>query len=199
VPVAELDVTSSVLRPGRSVELVQAEIGRAGRVAARATGWRIRRTEHTLPSLPAVHEDVRDEPVPAFPADVLELPDEWRGGYIRSMEWRVAEGSWTEPGPAKVWGRMRYPLVAGEEPSGLQRVLTIADSGNGVSSVLPMSWFFINTDLTVHLAAEPTGEWICLDARTRVDPGGFGLASSRLFDRERLVARGAQALYIGPR
>jgi len=115
------------------------------------------------------------------------------------MEWRVAAGSWEEPGPATTWGRMRYPLVPDEEPSGWQRLLTLADSGNGVSNVLSMDWFFINTELTVHLAAEPVGEWICLDAATRIDAAGFGLASSRLFDRDRLVARGAQALYIGPR
>jgi hypothetical protein len=116
------------------------------------------------------------------------------------MEWREARGSWGSPGAAAVWGRMRIPLVPDEEPSGLQRIMAIADSGNGVSYVLPFeSWFFINPDLTVHLAAEPVGEWICLDARTRVDAAGFGLAASRLFDRERLVARGAQTLYIGPR
>ena len=69
-----------------------------------------------------------------------------------------------------------------------------------MSYVLPFdSWFFINPDLTVHFAAEPTGEWFCLDAATRVDSQGFGLAASRIFDRHRPVARGAQTLYIGPR
>jgi hypothetical protein len=199
VPVAELDVTSTVLRKGRSVELVQAELAHDGRVAARGTGWRIRRADHELPSTATEQPIPVEETVPPFPDAVLDLPDEWRGGYIRAMEWREAHGRWTEPGPAKIWGRMLHPLVAGEEPTGLQRVLTIADSGNGASSVLPMNWFFINTDLTVHLAAEPVGEWICLDAATRLDGSGFGLASSRLFDRDKLVARGAQALYIGPR
>ena len=41
-------------------------------------------------------------------------------------------------------------LVPGEQPTGLQRVMAIADSGNGVSYVLPFeSWFFINPDLTM--------------------------------------------------
>ena len=87
-----------------------------------------------------------------------------------------------------------------EEPTGLQRLLILADSGNGVSSVLPWTdWLFINPELTVHVAAVPEGEWICLDAHTRVDPRGFGLAASRLYDRERLVGRGAQSLYIAHR
>lgn len=197
VPVAELSVTTQVLRSGRSVELVQAELSNDGRVAARATAWRVRRAELNLPDVPEMR--AADVSPPAFPDVETPLPPGWIGGYIRAMEWRVTRGSWEEPGPATTWGRMRYPLVADDEPTGWQRILTLADSGNGISNVLSMDWFFINTELTVHLASEPTGEWICLDAATRVDPAGFGLASSRLFDRDRLVARGAQALYIGPR
>jgi acyl-coenzyme A thioesterase PaaI-like protein len=200
VPVAELEIRSEVLRTGRSVELVKAELASGGRVAARATAWRVRRTELELPALPADHDDAPGEDVPPFPDAESELPVGWGGGYLHAMEWREARGSWGPPGAAAVWGRMRYPLVAGEEPTGLQRLMAIADSGNGVSYVLPFeSWVFINPDLTVHLAAEPRGEWICLDARTRVDGAGFGLASSRLFDQDRLVARGAQTLYVGPR
>jgi hypothetical protein len=200
VPVAELTARSTVLRSGRSVELVTAELEHAGRVAIRATAWRVRRQELELPALPAAHDDPPGQDVPAFPETATSLREGWIGGYLHAMEWRVAGGDWNEPGPATTWGRMKVPLVPDEEPTGLQRVMAIADSGNGVSNVLPVeSWFFINPDLTVHLEAQPTGEWICLDARTRIDPAGFGLASSRLFDRTRLVGRGAQSLYIGPR
>jgi hypothetical protein len=197
VPVADLAVSTQVLRSGRSVELVQAELSSDGRAAARATAWRVRRAELVLPDEPAMH--AADVTAPAFPETEAARPPGWTGGYLSAMEWRVARGSWEEPGPATMWGRMRHPLLPGEEPTGWQRVLTIADSGNGVSNVLSLDWFFINTELTVHLAAEPAGEWICLDAATRVDTAGFGLASSRLFDRDRLVARGAQALYVGRR
>jgi len=197
VPVAEIAVTTQVVRSGRSVELVQAELSSGGRVAARATAWRVRRADLALPDGPAMH--AADVAPPEFPATEAARPPGWTGGYLNAMEWRVAHGSWEEPGPATMWGRMRHPLLPGEEPTGWQRVLTIADSGNGVSNVLSLDWFFINTELTVHLAAEPAGEWICLDATTRVDTAGFGLASSRLFDRDRLVARGAQALYVGQR
>lgn len=200
VPVAELDLRAEVLRSGRSVELVQAELASNGRVAARATAWRVRRSDLDLPPLPADHDQPLGDEVPPMPGAETPLPEGWGGGYLHAMEWRQARGSWGPPGAAAVWGRMRFPLVPDEEPTGLQRVMAIADSGNGVSYVLPFeSWFFINPDLTVHLAAEPVGEWICLDARTRVDTAGFGLAASRLFDSERLVARGAQTLYIGPR
>jgi hypothetical protein len=200
IPVAELDLRSQVVRPGRSVDLVEAELVAAGRTVARARGWRIRAAELQLPELPASHDNPNVDPVPTFPHTAEPSAEGWTGGYLHAMEWRVAAGSWIEPGPATIWGRMRLPLVAGEEPTGLQRMMAIADSGNGISNVLPLTeWLFINPELTVHVAAPPAGEWICLDARTRLDRRGFGLASSRLFDRERLVGRGAQSLYVGPR
>lgn len=201
VPVAEVEVASRVVRPGRSVELVEAELkSPGGRVAVRAQAWRARAAELDLPPLPAAHDDPDVDPVPPLPDTATELPAGWTGGYLHAMEWRLVSGGWAERGPATIWGRMRHPLVPGEEPTGLQRTIIVADSGNGVSNVLPLGdWLFINPDLTVHFAAEPAGEWICIDARTRVQPRGFGLAASRLFDRTKLVARGAQALFVGPR
>ena len=195
VPVADVSVTTQVLRSGKSVELLQAELHSGDRVAVRATAWRVVDAELDLPN----HPEPADE-VPPFPDSESALPHGWGGGYLAAMEWRQAGGIWAEPGAATVWGRMRFPLVDGEQPTGLQRVMTIADSGNGVSFVLPFDrWLFINPDLTVHVAREPAGEWICLDAATTVGGRGSGLAASRLFDRDGLVARGAQALYVAPR
>jgi hypothetical protein len=119
---------------------------------------------------------------------------------MRSMEWRFAEGSLGRRGPAAAWGRMRVPLVEGEEPSPLTRVLVLADSGNGVSRELSFStWLFINPELTVHLHREAVGEWICLDAQTAVSDGGVGLATSVLSDQDGPIGVGAQALLVAAR
>ena len=68
---------------------------------------------------------------------------------------------------------MRQPLVAGEEPTPLQRVLVAADVGNGVSASLDYRrYLFINVDLTVHLERMPEGEWVCVDAVTLPQPNG---------------------------
>jgi hypothetical protein len=99
-----------------------------------------------------------------------------------------------------VWTRLRVPVVAGEEPSGLQRVLAVADSANGVSAVLPLGeWLFINPELTVHLRRPPRGEWICLDAETAISHGGAGFSRSVLSDDDGVVAQGAQSLLVAPR
>ena len=60
-------------------------------------------------------------------------------------------------------------------------------------------WVFINPDLTVYLHRMPRGEWVCLDARTTVEPHGVGLAESVLSDVEGLIGRGLQSLYVAER
>jgi hypothetical protein len=200
VPIAEVTVRSRVPRPGRSVELVEAALDTGGRTVMRAQAWRVREANLLLPAMPRSHDDPTVDPVPTFPAKESPTRPGWTGGYLEAIEWRHLGDDRPDAGLATIWGRMRVPLVPDEEPTGLQRVMVIADSGNGVSNALPLrDWLFVNTELTVHLTAVPSGEWICLDARTRIDRRGFGLAASRLFDRERLVARGAQTLYVGPR
>jgi hypothetical protein len=82
----------------------------------------------------------------------------------------------------------------------LQRVLVVADSGNGISSELNMlKWHFINPELTVHVHREPVGEWICLDATTTISTAGAGLATSVLSDLDGPVAVGAQSLLVARR
>ena len=95
------------------------------------------------------------------------MPTGYETGYHTAMDYRFVSGDFVEHGPAVAWMRMRVPLVAGEEPSPLTRVLAAADSGNGVSSTLDWHhWLFVNVDLTVHLNRMPRGEWVCLDAIT---------------------------------
>ena len=95
---------------------------------------------------------------------------------------------------------MRQPLVVGEQPSPLQRVLTAADSGNGVSVTLDWTRFlFINVDLSVYLERMPVGEWVCLDAVTRPQPNGIGVADTLLLDERGRIGRALQTLLIGER
>ena len=193
VPVGELVLRSRVSRPGRSVELVEAALEAGGRDVARAQAWRVLRTTEAVPS--------RHRQAPPLPeAGALAPIGDWIDGYLSAIEWRFVTGHFAEPGPATAWSRLRHPLVPDEEPTPLVRVLAIADSGNGVSSELPITgWHFINPELTVHLHREAVGEWVCLDAQTTVSPGGAGLATSVLSDVDGPVGVGAQSLLVAPR
>jgi hypothetical protein len=194
VPVGVLEVSAAVDRPGRSVELLSATLAADGRVAVRARAWRIA-TSDTREIAAEI-----DEPLAApSTGRVMTRPEGWGAGYLDVMEWRALVGSLGEPGPAVVWARQGVPLVGDEEPSGLQRLLTVADSGNGVSNRLdPRKWLFINSELTVHVYREPVGEWIALDATTAIGPDGIGTAVTVLHDLGGAVGRGAQALLLRP-
>jgi hypothetical protein len=104
------------------------------------------------------------------------------------------------PGPARVWMRLRHPLLPDEPISSLARAAATADFGNGVSAVLPFERFlFINADLSLHLQRPPRGEWIGLQARTLLHPGGTGLAESVLHDLEGPFGRAFQTLVVQAR
>ncbi|HYB85304.1 MAG TPA: thioesterase family protein [Streptosporangiaceae bacterium] len=220
IPVGEIAVRARLARPGRSVELLEAVVSADGREVARATAWRVRRTDSppVVPPQPAP-PPLPGDPPPGAPPPALPgrpppgpagepasappgepppaAPAWWVDGYLSAMEWRPVRGRFAEPGPATVWGRMRYPLVPDEEPGPLERVLTVADSGNGVSGALDFRhWQFINPELTVHLHREAAGEWICLDAQTGISTGGAGLATSVLSDLDGQVGVGAQSLLV---
>jgi Thioesterase-like superfamily len=189
VPVAEVEVAARVVRPGRSVQLLEGELRAGGDAVMSVRAWRV---------LGAKAPTVGDRPPPPRPTEATPPPPELREfGYGQAVEMRVAAGSWHEPGPATVWIRQLVGLVAGEQPTGLQRVLAVADSGNGVSGVLPLSeWLFINPELTVHVRRPARGEWICLDAETTITEGGAGLARSVLSDESGVVAAGSQSLLV---
>jgi len=194
VPVAELTVSARVARGGRRIQLVEATLCAADRPVLTARGWRLR--YQPQPGL----APAGDAPPPPLPAGTVVPVPGYVAGYSAAMEWRLARGSTTEPGPAAVWGRQRVPLVAGEEPSPVQRAAAVVDSGNGVSWTLDFTaWTFVNVDVSMQLVRPPEGEWICLDARTRIDPGGVGLAVSELSDRRGRVGAGAQSLLVSPR
>jgi hypothetical protein len=193
VPVAEVAVSVRVARPGRSVELLEGELTAAGQRVVVVRAWRVLRA--AAPTIAA------DAPPAPRPPEAAPPPPTLDGfGYGKAVELRFAAGGWNQPGPATVWTRLRVPVVPDEEPTGLQRVLAVADSGNGVSAALPFDrWLFINPELTVHLRREPRGECICLDAATTIAEGGAGLARSTLSDDDGVVAHGAQSLLVAPR
>jgi hypothetical protein len=203
VPIARLQTRAEVVRPGRSVELVEGALSHDGVDVIRARAWRIRTAEVDLdrdpPELPQIAgPDSLEEPDGARVKEFF--PVGWEVGYHTAMDVRFLTGGFTEPGPAQAWMRMRVPLIEGEEVAQRDRVLAAADSGNGVSSPLDYRrWLFINTDLTVNLRRLPEGEWVCLDAVTYADRHGIGLSDTTLRDERGMIGRATQALLVAPR
>ena len=197
VPIGRLRTEARVVRPGRSVELIEATLqGEEGELM-RALAWRLRTQDVELSPAPP------PDPPPPGPGEGEEKSFFATGqtvGYHTAMDYLFVRGSFVDPGPATVWMRMRQPLVEGEETTPLQRVLVAADSGNGVSAALDVErYLFINTDLTVHLQRMPAGEWVCLEASTYPEQNGIGLADTALYDERGRIGRAAQTLLVRAR
>jgi acyl-Coa thioesterase superfamily protein/acyl-CoA thioesterase superfamily protein len=196
IPIAELSVAVQTAYAGRNVAHFDAQLLAEGKEVARCTAVAQREAKLDVPDgipghpLPRAPRTVDDSPPARFPFSREAT------GYQDLIESRVAQGTFFR-GPCAVWFRMRHPLVAGEEPSPIQRVAVAADSGNGISAVLDFArYVFVNSDLTINLLRRPQGEWICVDAHTLVGPAGNGLAEARLFDTQGLVGRSTQSLPI---
>lgn len=192
MPIGRASIEADVVRAGRKSMALAASLRIDGRDVARATALALRTTSLDLPPLP--EEVAPPPPEQSAPFSFPFFCDPI--GYHSAMEIRIARGAFGS-GALTGWLRMRHPLVAGEPPSPLERVLVAADAGNGLSAALDTERYsFMNPDLNVNLLRLPEGEWVCLDAVTTVLPSGVGLADSRLYDVRGPIGRVVQCLLI---
>lgn len=199
VPIGPLvEVATSTLRAGRAVQRLEATLTAGGRVLARASGLA---TRIQAVDLPAVKPEPADPPPPPESGSPFAFPV-FHGqavGYQTAVDARIVRGGFGE-NPTAVWIRSRVPLVPGEAPSPLQRVMIAADSGNGIAVVLDAARYtFVNADLSVYLHRALVGEWVCLDAVTIPEPTGIGLTRSRLWGRDGPIGWALQSLLVEAR
>ncbi|QYG94744.1 thioesterase family protein [Iamia sp. SCSIO 61187] len=196
-----LTVAAEVTRPGRSVRTAELTLhDEAGRRLARATLVAIRVRPEPLDLTGAV---LPDDPTPPPPTGTAAPTWVTGGGpafHSHAVRHSFVAGSFMDLGPSTDWIRLRVPVVAGEEPSPLQRVAAAADFGNGVSAAVAHdSHTFINPDLTVTLVRDAVGESIGIAATTRVDPAGVGSTETALWDERGRIGLAVQTLVVEPR
>lgn len=190
VPVDDVDVDVTVLRPGRTVELVEATVASRGRDVLRARAWRLAGFDTAAvagggpTSIPAPDE------LPEW-----DMTTVWPGDFIRSVRVRRSAGS--VPGRAVAWVSTALPLVADEPVGALARYVGLVDTANGVAvRESPDRWLFPNLDLTVHLFRRPVAGPVGLDVRVTFGDGGLGLTSTVLHDVAGPVGRAEQTLTV---
>ena len=191
VPLEPLDVVVDVLRPGRTIELVQATARHGGRDIVILRAWLAEPYDTagvagtSLPAVPGPDE--------LQPWDMSAL---WPGGFIASLELRRKEMG---PGRSTSWVRTPYDLVDGEEVSRLAAVAGLLDVCNGIAvRTDPTKVLFPNLDLTAHFISAPAEGWLGLDTSVSFGRGGIGLTSTVMYDEDGPIGTVAQTLTVRP-
>ena len=131
VPLGELYVETEIVRPGKRVQLLEATLttpDRSPLVKARAL--RVARAPLGA-GTPA-------EEAPAAPETARTATSRWDPRSLPggAVELRYVQGSPQDLGPRTVWFRLKVPVIAGEQPTPLQRLLVAADFPNGIAQAV---------------------------------------------------------------
>ena len=192
VPVdAVVDVDVAVIRPGRTIELVEANMAHEGRAVVTGRAWLMKQYDT------AALAGSGFPPLPP-PGDMAAWnPSEiWPGGFIAAAQGRRNH---IEPGRSVAWVRTPVPLLDGEPVSRLARAVGLIDIANGLAvRVDPRKVAFPNLDLTVHVFCEPAGEWIGFDTTVSIGPNGIGLTHSIIHDENGPFGVVSQILTVRP-
>src|SRR5699024_606736 len=186
------DIEVTTIRPGRTIELMEASVLIAGRTVVRARAWFLARQDTSTVAGGAA--ETLPAPETATPAP---LSTRWSGGFIASLDVRTL--GTPQPGRATAWAATPVTLVAGEDAGRLASYVSLIDLANGLAARQePTEWMFPNLDLTIHLHRQPSGDWTGLDTTVVFGSDGTGLTSTTLHDRHGAVGRAEQTLTVRP-
>lgn len=185
-----VEIRVETVRPGRTIELVEATAVIRGRAAVKARAWVLASFDTAEVAGGAPHPLPAPESAPRWPMSAV-----WRGGYVASLDARAIRPP--EPGRATVWLSTDRALIAGVEVEPVASWLMLVDTANGVAVRRhPTEWMFPNVDLTVHLHREPAGAWLGLDTEVVFGASGLGVTRSVLHDTGGAVGFAEQSLTI---
>ncbi|BAF53808.1 thioesterase family protein [Corynebacterium glutamicum] len=192
--IARDDVTlrTEIVRPGRTIELIETVAEINGRVTIRARAWLLKTSDlahisgDTFEALPSMAE-----------LSDVQAAFQWSGGFMDSIVF--VEDTEKIPGKNRAWITGDVQLVDGEDSEPLAEFSKFLDVANGVAvREDPKTWMFPNVDLTFHLFRQPVGTKVGFDTRAAFGPNGIGLTTSVIHDAEGPVGTLNQSLTVRP-
>jgi hypothetical protein len=193
LPMDEFTLRVESIRPGRTIELLEATVIAAGRPAVRTRIWRLQTYDTAgvaggeAPKLP-----------PPIGVDRLPLSDIWPGGYIRSVDVRALQPP--QPGRVAAWVTTDVDLLDDEPASDVARFVGLIDTMNGIAVRESIDeWMFPNVEMSVHFHRVPVGREVGFDTTVVFGPHGAGTTTSLLHDREGHVGSAVQQLTVRAR
>lgn len=187
----EFSIKTQVIRPGRTIELIESTMYGKGKTLIVARSWRMQQQDSSA------IQGLEDRMTPTLPENLplFEEMYQWEGGYIRSVEARTAG---YRPGKGMLWFHTPIEMIEGQQTSDFVRLIGMVDVANGVvpRQQRPFDWGFPNLDLQIHLYRKPQGVWLGLEATQQYGADGIGLSSAVLHDIYGPFGRSEQILTL---
>lgn len=194
LPMDEFEVRVESIRPGRTIELVEATVSAAGRPAVRTRVWRLQ----PFDTAAIAGGEAPALPLPATGVERFPLREVWPGGYIASIDMRPLHTP--EPGRVSAWLSTDVTLLDDEPTSDLAHFVGLLDTMNGIAIRESIdTWMFPNVEMSVHFHRVPVGCSVGFDTTVVFGPHGAGTTTSVLHDREGHVGSAVQQLTVRPR
>jgi acyl-coenzyme A thioesterase PaaI-like protein len=180
---AALTARTEVLRNGRRLKLIEAELVQSGTVVARASALFLRRGEQ--PPGEVWSGEATMPPLPERDGNALE------GGMRVWTYGRSAADAgpgvdlteWGHDGPKFVWVHEPNSVVAGTELTPFTRAAMAGDVASSLTHYGTAGLQYLNADYTLTLSRLPDGPDIGLAALTQSNADGVAAGSAAVFDR----------------
>lgn len=189
----EFTISTRIIRPGKTIELIEASMQAQGKTCIVARAWRMQTQDSSAIAGLEDHAITQPANLPSW--DGMQR---WAGGFIRSVDFRVAPER--RAGKGIVWLSNPHQMVQGHNTSDFVHLLGMVDTANGIVPRQEgnFSWAFPNLDLQIHLHRLPKGQWLGLEAVQQYGQDGIGLTSAVLHDVHGPFGRSEQILTLRP-
>jgi hypothetical protein len=190
---------TSLVRQGRRLTLVDAELLQSDTVVARATGLFLRRGEQ--PPGEIWTSPLTMPPVPTGPAELttrvpLMIWAHGRNAGTAGPSFDLSQ--WQQDGPKFVWVRDVAPLVDGVPTTPFARAAMAGDVASSLTHYGTTGLHYINADYTLSLSRLPDGHDVGLAAMTYSGHDGIATGTAALFDRQGQIGTATATTLANP-
>lgn len=181
-----ITVMTRIIRDGRRIKVIEAELFSGGVSMARASSQLLLRTQNA----PGAVWSPPDWGAPR-PDEIAAADDSAAGS--RMWEVRSIKGRMGSVGPRQLWMRELRDLVDGRPITPFTRAALTADYASPLANAGDAGLGYINSDVTLYLHRLPATEWIGIEVSNHHATDGVAIASCIFYDENGAIGTSSVA------
>jgi hypothetical protein len=192
VPLAPVRVTTSPVRQGRRILVLEVSVEQDGVLAGQGRAVLLRRSEQpdgTFRTAPAWAAPAPSQLGPPQATPNSRWTPPWESWPVGGATIALSDG---------LWVRDIHPLVTGERLTPLVRMAMAADIASPVSHYSSNGLSFINADYTVYLGRDPHGEYVGIQPFGHISERGVAVGQCVIHDERGAIGFVTTAAVANP-